>query len=134
MVSDFAYTGLSGLFDNLFDSEIIYLASLCLSPYESKLFFRGSAFSNRVSLNVVDRSSPLSLAATSPRLSSARRLTEAWVTGALPHPLAVEPPAPTPEYGIATPPTVRETALVSHFFAVCRSRLSGSGILSIVRP
>lgn len=109
---DLVILGTDGLFDNLFDSEIIYLASLCLSPYESKLFFRGSTLSEPVSPDNSSDTSPEPMVKPdpmSPQLSSARRLTEAWVSGGLPHPLAVEPPITTDEFGIATPPSVGTT-------------------------
>eukprot|EP01053_Blabericola_migrator_P003016 Blabericola_migrator_1__3015@NODE_1877_length_3615_cov_208_228016_g1202_i0_p1_GENE_NODE_1877_length_3615_cov_208_228016_g1202_i0NODE_1877_length_3615_cov_208_228016_g1202_i0_p1_ORF_typecomplete_len615_score92_34SpoIIE/PF07228_12/9e20SpoIIE/PF07228_12/4_6PP2C_2/PF13672_6/4_7e16PP2C/PF00481_21/1_2e09CNTF/PF01110_17/0_051_NODE_1877_length_3615_cov_208_228016_g1202_i013103154 len=97
-----------GLFDNLFDSEIIYLASLCLSPYESKLFFRDQCASSPTS-------SPSNETDEDPVLRQ-RRLTAAWAAGNLPHPFACEPPATSPEFGIATPSLIVARGLAEAAF------------------
>eukprot|EP01054_Gregarina_sp_Poly1_P006032 Gregarina_sp_Poly_1__6031@NODE_317_length_9565_cov_131_514529_g141_i1_p2_GENE_NODE_317_length_9565_cov_131_514529_g141_i1NODE_317_length_9565_cov_131_514529_g141_i1_p2_ORF_typecomplete_len664_score106_32SpoIIE/PF07228_12/3_7e19SpoIIE/PF07228_12/5PP2C_2/PF13672_6/1_6e16PP2C/PF00481_21/1_3e10_NODE_317_length_9565_cov_131_514529_g141_i11351994 len=103
-----------GLFDNLFDSEIIYLASLCLSPYESKLFFRDINQSS--SSEAASAPTSTDAGADEAPLMRQRRLTEAWVAGALPHPLACEPPATSPEFGIATPSLIVARGLAEAAF------------------
>lgn len=126
---DLIILGTDGLFDNLFDQEIISLASLSLSPYESKLFLRGqlqqqwdvskdgitysdNSSSERTISNISSPERKISspalttsaLADHRTALDSARKITEAWVTGAMPHPMAVEPPECTRQFGIATAP------------------------------
>eukprot|EP01057_Protomagalhaensia_wolfi_P005700 Protomagalhaensia_wolfi_Nauph_80__5699@NODE_675_length_2137_cov_19_119161_g502_i0_p2_GENE_NODE_675_length_2137_cov_19_119161_g502_i0NODE_675_length_2137_cov_19_119161_g502_i0_p2_ORF_typecomplete_len258_score31_09SpoIIE/PF07228_12/6_6e16SpoIIE/PF07228_12/1_2PP2C_2/PF13672_6/7_4e10PP2C/PF00481_21/0_00013_NODE_675_length_2137_cov_19_119161_g502_i013632115 len=99
-----------GLFDNLFDSEIIYLASLCLSPYESKLLLGGEVEASRKENEVKAGLD------SEDAIARQKRLTEAWVAGELPHPLACEPPTTTPDFGIATPSAVLARGLAEAAF------------------
>lgn len=66
------YYCLTGLFDNLFDNEIINLCSLAISPYEAKYF-----------------------SASEPLLDA--------MTGDIPHPHFVTPPAFDNKFGLSTP-------------------------------
>ncbi|EZG70844.1 putative protein phosphatase 2C [Gregarina niphandrodes] len=93
---DLILIGTDGLFDNLFDQEIIALASLALSPYEARLF----TGPNR------DRPSepPQHPGSTESMLYNARKWTEDWVTGRRAPPSALDPPCVNQDKTIATPP------------------------------